>query len=271
MGILLSSGKRDFFFEPVWTNVAGMLGFSDESLPTVDLSRLGAFVTNPISLHPRTPARPPRVLTFQGGFLLHTGHPNPGISSVLRKHQRRWKELPCPVIVHLLGQDPSELSSLVERLEEVEAIAALEIGLEATDPNTVSQLSHAALLGELPVIIQVPLDCSENIIQAIVDAGAKAIGFGPPRGSLPGPGGEIVNGRLFGPALYPTALQAVSKWSSRLDIPIIASGGIYNSEQLNSMLVAGASGVQLDTVLWTEPDTIFSTDIDPLEDRPGQF
>jgi dihydroorotate dehydrogenase (NAD+) catalytic subunit len=260
MGILLSSGKRDFVLEPTWTNVTGLLGFSDESLSTIDLSRLGAFVTNPISLHPRSPAHFPRVLLFPGGFLLHTGHPNPGLSAILQRHERRWAELPCPVIVHLLGQDPDEISAMVEQIEEIEAVAAIEVGLEATVPETISQLTHAATQSEVPIIIQVPLDCSEELALAIAHAGAHAISLGPPRGSLPGPSGEIISGRLFGPALFPMALQAVVKLSNLVDIPILASGGIYNSNQVRTMLAAGASAVQLDSVLWTEPERILGAD-----------
>jgi dihydroorotate dehydrogenase (NAD+) catalytic subunit len=266
MGILLSSGKRDFIFEPEWTNLTGMLGFSDESLSTIDVSLLGAFVTNPISLYPRSPAHPPRVLHFPGGFLLHTGRPNPGLPATLRKHQRRWMELPCPVIVHLLGQDPDEISRLVEPLEEVEAVAAIEVGLEATDPDTISQLTRTAVQCELPVIIQVPFDCNEKFASAIANAGANAIGLGPPRGSLSTPSGEIVSGRLFGPALFPMALQAVAKLRNLLDIPIIASGGIYNIGQVKTMLAAGASAVQLDSVLWTEPERILSAGLSSMGD-----
>jgi dihydroorotate dehydrogenase (NAD+) catalytic subunit len=266
MAITLSSGKRDFILDPILTNVTGMLGFSDESIPTIDLSRLGAFVTNPISLNPRTPARPPRVIPFHGGFLLHTGHPNPGLSAILRKHQDRWKKLPCPVIVHLLGQDPYELSGMIESLEDVEAVAAIEIGLETADADTASQLTLAALQSELPVVIQVPLDCSENVVMAIADSGANAIALGPPRGSLPGPRAEIVSGRLFGPALFPTALQAVFKWSTLLDNPVIASGGIYDSSQMKTMLAAGASAVQLDGILWTEPESVLDAGILSLDE-----
>jgi dihydroorotate dehydrogenase (NAD+) catalytic subunit len=266
MGILLSSGKRDFLVDPVWTNVTGMLGFSNESLHTIDLSRLGAFVTNPISLTPRSPSRPPRTLTFQGGFLLHTGHPNPGLSVVLKDHRRHWQELPCPVIVHLLGQNPHDLSRMLERLEDVEAVAAIEIGMEPTDPDTVSQVTVASVESELPIIVQVPMDCREDILSAIVAAGANALGLGPPRGSIPGPEGELISGRLFGPALFPYALHAVSKLSPHLDIPLIASGGLYNYNQVKAMLEAGASAVQFDSVLWTYPESVLKdTDYSPHE------
>jgi dihydroorotate dehydrogenase (NAD+) catalytic subunit len=273
MGILLSSGKRDFILDPVCTNVTGMLGFSNESLPTIDLSRLGAFVTNPISLKPRLPARPPRILTFQGGFLLHTGHPNPGLSPVLRHHHRQWQELSCPIIVHLLGQNPYDISRMVERLEDVKSVAAIEIGVEASDPDTVSQLTIAAVESELPVIVQVPMDCREELVLTIADAGANALGLGPPRGSLPGPEGGLINGRLFGTALFPYALHVVSRLSPLLEIPLIASGGLYDTSQVKAMLVAGAGAVQFDSVLWTHPESVLEdTDFfQPDEEEAGNL
>jgi len=263
MGILLSSGKRDFILDPILTNVAGTLGFSDEAAHNVDLSYLGAFITNPISLNPRTAARPPRTLPFPGGFLLHTGHPNPGFQRVIRQHQRRWGDLLCPVIVHILGQSPSEVAKMVEGLEDVEAVVAVELGLEASDPDTLSDLTTAAVMGELPVIAHVPLDCSEELVLAIINAGANALSLGPPRGCLPVSGGGIVSGRLFGPALYPLALKAVSKLSELIEVPLLASGGIHNHDQIKALLEAGAQAVQLDSVLWTEPERVLSGSNDP--------
>jgi dihydroorotate dehydrogenase (NAD+) catalytic subunit len=258
MALILSSGKRDFILDPPLTNVAGTLGFSDEARHHVDLSSLGAFITNPISLNPRSVARPPRVLPFPGGFLLHTGHPNPGLQRVIQQHQRRWMNLPCPVIVHILGQNPTELAKMVERLEEVEAVTALELGLEATDTDTISDLTTAAVRGELPVIAHVPMDCSEEIVLAIINAGAHALSLGPPRGSLPGRDGSIISGRLYGPALFPLALKAVAKLSEMIDIPIFASGGVSTPDQIHALLEVGAQAVQLDSVLWTEPERVLS-------------
>jgi len=256
MGILLSSGKRDFLFEPACSNVTGTLGFSDEASHHMDLSCLGAFVTNPISLHPRAPAHHPRVLPFPGGFLLHTGHPNPGFFQILKQHERRWLELPCPVIVHLLGQNPHELTQMLVRLEEVEAIVAVEVGVETSDPSEASNLTSVAMGSEIPAIIHLPMNCDKEILLATVKAGAGAIGLGPPRGTLPGLGGELVHGRLFGPALFPAALHAVSRIRLLVDIPIIASGGIFNHSHVDAFLKAGANGVQFDSVLWTHPEAV---------------
>lgn len=256
MSLILSNGKRELILDPIRTNVAGILGFSGETLRMLDLSCLGAFITNPISLNARTPCQPPRVQNFAGGFLLHTGHPNPGLSQVIRQHRRAWKELPCPVIVHLLGQLPQEVTTMVERLEEIEPVHAVEVGLGECDPELVTDLLAPTLCSEMPIVANFPFNCEFASVQAAAQAGVVAISLGPPRGTLPISEGRLLNGRLFGPALYPFALGVVSKLSSIIDLPIIASGGLYDESHIKAMLNAGAAAVQLDGILWTEPERV---------------
>ena len=71
----------------------------------------------------------------------------------------------------------------------------------------------------------------------------------PPRGSLPGPGKELLSGRLYGPGIFPLALNTVETLCA-LGFPVIGAGGVYAKEQALAMLEAGALAVQLDTVLW---------------------
>jgi dihydroorotate dehydrogenase (NAD+) catalytic subunit len=256
MGLILSSGKRDFILDPVYTNVAGILGFSNETRNAIDLSSLGGFITNPISLSSRMPANPPRMIPFNGGFLLHTGHPNPGLNQILRLHEQQWQEFPCPVIAHLLAQTPQEVAQMVERLEDVEAVAAIELGLEAADPSILSELITAAVHSELPVVAQVPMNCGEDIASTIAETDVVALCLGPARGSLPGPDRNLVSGRLFGPALFPLALRSVNKLSRFVSLPLIGSGGVYSRFQAYVMLTAGADAVQFDSVLWTTPEVV---------------
>ena len=48
--------KFDLTFSAPLLNAAGSLGFAPDPNGPVDLSRFGAFITNPISLRPRLPA-----------------------------------------------------------------------------------------------------------------------------------------------------------------------------------------------------------------------
>src|SRR5690606_4982969 len=96
--------KRDLYFDKPLINSAGTLGFAPDmrSLESLSyLDKLGAFVTNPISLRPRLPTSSPVAIEFSGGVLLHTGLPNPGFSHVIKKYSAKWKRSELPIIVHI--------------------------------------------------------------------------------------------------------------------------------------------------------------------------
>ena len=241
--------KSDLFFEKPLMNAAGILGFAPDSKGVVDLSSFGAFVTNPISRQAREPAHGTRFVTYPGGFLLHTGLPNPGLSIAIKRFGARWRRSPIPVILHLLAQEPGELVSMVERLEIVEGVMGVEVGLppDAT-PELVYQLVQATF-GELPVIVRVNLDVSADIVQAMIEAGVSAISLGAPRGTLLDDNDTPVSGRLYGPGVFPLALKAVENFAG-LGISIIGGGGVYQTSQVDAMLKAGASAVQVGAALW---------------------
>jgi dihydroorotate dehydrogenase (NAD+) catalytic subunit len=241
--------KHDLAIDPRLMNAAGSLGFTPDLHGAVDWSGLGAFVTNPVSLTSRTPARGRRMIEFPGGFLLHTGYPNPGISQVIRQYARQWQRSPIPVIVHLLAENPQEVEKMARRLESVEGISGLELGVRISLESEMLELMTRAACGELPVIVQVPLERAIELAPKAVDAGADAISLAPTRGMLRADNGELVQGRLYGPVSLPLALRAVHELS-QMRIATIGAGGVYTREQAESMLAAGAVAVQLDAVFW---------------------
>jgi dihydroorotate dehydrogenase (NAD+) catalytic subunit len=244
--------KYDLSFNPPILNAAGSLGFAPDRRGPVDLNRLGAFVTNPVSLRSRSPAQNRCLLEYPGGFLLHSGAPNPGLSKAIRQHAGHWARSAIPVLVHLLAENPVELAGMIRRLEGVEGVSGIEVGLPpGCGPRMLFEML-AASAGELPVIARLPLERAAELGEALaaqVDYPAAAISLGAPRGTLPGRGGEMVSGRLYGPGIFPQALQAVRDLT-RIGLPVIGAGGVYQPEQAEAMLAAGAMAVQLDAVLW---------------------
>jgi dihydroorotate dehydrogenase (NAD+) catalytic subunit len=241
--------KQDFLFKTPLLNAAGSLGYAPDPDGPLDAGLLGGFITNPLSLAPRKPASGPRLLPYPGGFLIHTGHPNPGLRAALRAYSPHWARASLPVLVHVLAETPAAVARTVRRLEEVEGVAGLELSappdVTAADLLAVIQ----AALGELPVMVQLPLNRAQSLADAAAASGAAALSLGPPRGALPGPDGERVQGRLYGPGLFPHTLATVEALSG-LDLPLIAGCGIYSQADVQACLDAGAAAVQLDAVLW---------------------
>jgi dihydroorotate dehydrogenase (NAD+) catalytic subunit len=244
--------KYDFGLSQPLMNAAGSLGFVPDRRQDIDWSRFGAFVTNPISLGPRSPAQGQRYAAYPGGFLLHTGYPNPGLSKVIQRYTDAWGRSPLPVIVHLLGQTPEETSTAIRRLEGREGIIGVELGLPPKVDATTAQDFVTAAAGELQLIVRLPLEQAIELAPVVIKAGAAAVSLGASRGTLPGLEGKFFEGRLYGPAVFPLALHTV-RAIVRMEIPggmIIGGGGVYGDEQAKQMLEAGATAVQLDSMLW---------------------
>lgn len=241
--------KYDLSFRLPLINAAGSLGFSPDPHGPVDLSLLGAFITNPISLAPRTLAQERLCLSYPGGFLLHTGYPNPGIRAVLRRCARRWERSQIPIIVHILAQRGEEVFEINRYLERLENMAGIEVGVPpAASPELAAELVSAGL-GERPLIARLPLERAEELASVVSASGAAAISLGAPRGALPTASGKLIKGRLYGPALFPLALATLQQ-ILRLGTPVIGGVGVYLPQQAEAMLQAGAVAVQLDAVLW---------------------
>jgi dihydroorotate dehydrogenase (NAD+) catalytic subunit len=241
--------KFDLLLSLPVMNAAGSLGFAPDLASGVGLEQLGAFVTNPISLRPRSPAHHRLYLPYPGGFLLHSGHPNPGFREALRRYQGRWERSPLPVIVHLLAESPEELANMVPQLEGLEGVIGVEIGLPPeADAQSARELIQAAA-GELPVVARLPMESALELGWALAASGAVAFSLAPPRGALPAASGKTRYGRLYGPAVFAQALYLVEQLARGL-LPVIGAGGIYSVKDGEAMLAAGAMAVQLDAALW---------------------
>jgi len=246
--------KRDLAFRTPVMNAAGALGFAPEARAGVDWERFGAFVTNPISLRPRAPVAQPAMLPYPGGFLLHSGLPNPGFQAVLKKFGPRWADAKLPVIVNLMADRPEETSRMVRQLENAENVAAVELGFAPQLAPDIILFALEMSLGELPLIISLGWEQVLEVGPRVMQAGAIAVSLSAPRGALPAPGpqaapGKLITGRLYGPALFPQALDVVQN-AVRLGLPIIGAGGVYSTEDAAAMLGAGALAVQIDSALW---------------------
>jgi len=247
--------KNDLTFRSPLMNAAGMLGFApdpraaDNSFPEGAWVNPGAFVTNPTSLRSRQPSAEPGLIEYPGGLLLHTGLPNPGLSSVIKKYSRSWATAQLPIIVHLMADRPDETARMVRSLEGLENIAAIELGFAPLLAPDIILMAVDMSLGELPVIANLPFEQVLSLGPQLIQRGAAALSFAAPRGALPGAADMVTSGRLYGPALFPQSLSLLCS-VTRLGLPVIGGVGVYNREQAAVMLDCGALAVQLDTLLW---------------------
>lgn len=241
--------KQDLLLAAPYVNTPGSLGFSPDAHTMPFLPALGAYITNPISRRPRQPANNRCCLPFDGGFLLHTGWPNPGIRNVIKHHRRRWANAPLPVIAHLLVDSPNTLAEMVRMLEGLENLIAVELGLPLDcDAAQLEDFLEAAF-GELPVIPCLQADQIPVLQETLIAQHPAAVHLLPPRGSLPVESDEPISGRLYGSAVFPIQLRALQTLAAS-GLRLIVSGGISEIWQADAILKAGALAVGLDHTLW---------------------
>lgn len=236
-------------FDPPLMNAAGTLGFCPDRRKPLDWASFGAFVTNPISIKTRRPASSTRWRAQLGTALVHTGHPNPGFHKVVAQYAPLWAQADMPVIVHLMASPPAEMRKYIPRLEVLENVIAVELGFPESIWEGEAQEVITASLGELPIIVRLPISRALELSPAVMHAGAVAVSLSPPRGLYPNPEGDFDRGRLYGPALYPQALHVVRELAN-LKVPVIGAGGVYSCSQADAMQAAGALAVQVDMALW---------------------
>lgn len=260
--------KRDLYFSKPVMNAAGSLGFGPDfrglrgkSLGSAgerdlgSLAAFGAFVTNPLSLRPRLPAAHPAVIAHPGGFLLHTGLPNPGLSAALKKYSARWTRSELPIVVHLMADRPEETQRMVRMLETQENVMAAELGFAPLLADDILLLTLEMCLGELPLIFSLPTQQVLSLGPRLIQNGAQAISIAAPRGALVTD--HLITGRWYGPALFPQTLETVYS-AAKIGLPIIGAGGVWSKEEAEAMLSSGAMAVQLDAALWNPASTFLA-------------
>ncbi|HRT32137.1 MAG TPA: hypothetical protein P5211_07005, partial [Anaerolineae bacterium] len=244
---------------------AGTFGYGEAYRDLVDYRDLGALVTNPVSLRPRGAANPPRLAVRGETLLVHTGHPNPGLSAILRQYRELWERLGLPVILHVLASSPAEMAAVADKLAGEPTLHGIELGLDehTSVEKALALLRALRLNSDLPVIVRLPFSEVAALAGPLAEAGVDALTLtAPPRGLLPlledadeGPL-AFMRGRLYGPALLPLLLHELSHWAPRLSVPVIACGGIGSLEDARACLALGAVAVQLDASIWRQPELL---------------
>lgn len=251
--------KRDLYFSKPIMNAAGSLGFAPDPRNGInfDARTFGAFITNPISLRPRLPAAQPALIEFPGGFLLHTGLPNPGLPAVIKKHAARWNRADIPIIVHLMADRPEETMRMVRILEGIENVMAVELGFAPLLTDDIFLLNLEMCVGELPLIFSLPTEQVLSLGPRLIQNGAAAVSIANPRGALIAPRdkNELTTGRLYGRSLFPRSLDVVHS-AAMIGIPIIGAGGVWTDEDAADMLSAGAMAVETDASLWAPKEAV---------------
>lgn len=239
---------------------SGFGGYGVELARIGDLGRLGALITNPLSLRPWPGTRQPRLREVPAGFLLQVGWQNPGLRHVLRHDAASWAHWGVPIIVHICGGDAAEHARLAARVEVVPGVAGLAlsptpgIARDEVESALLEATSQVRAAATMPLLVELPFMANVLLARRCVELGADALVVSaPPLGWLPDmASGVVYQGQLFSPALLPLCLRQLGL-ATELDVPLIARGGVHTLDDILACLAAGARAVLLDSVILRQP------------------
>lgn len=252
---------------------SGCSGYGKELDRYHDLSVYGALVGKSISRNPRLGNPYPRTAETAAGMINAIGLQNEGFDAFVKNTLPKMRSFGPKAIVNIVGHDFDEYVWLTERFDNEEGVAALELNLScpnvaggmqfATDAGQCEQLVKACRAKtRLPIIAKLSPNVTDiaKIARAAEAGGADILCA---INTLVGmavdwrkrtPLVANVTGGLSGPAIKPVALRCVWQAARAVKIPVIAIGGIFNADDVLEFMVAGASAVQLGTILFVEPD-----------------
>ena len=251
-------GKNSIIVSTPVMPAAGTVGFGDSYRRLIDYEKLGAIITNPVTIDQWNPATGTRIVSLDAGILVHTGLPNPGLARVIKQNINVWRKLPVPVIVHLVATSDRQIKQAGDMLDPLDEVAGVELGLpDDISEDSAYDLVKAASTIEKPLLVRLPFFECYQLAQAVVEAGADTIVVSAaPRGTARDEhSGRLVSGRIYGPLLKPVILRMVGRLRRQVpdEIPIIGAGGIHSPQDARDYIDAGAIAVQVDTATWAQP------------------
>jgi dihydroorotate dehydrogenase (NAD+) catalytic subunit len=253
---------------------SGITGISQDIFEKLYSRDIGAVVTKSISVRPMRGYPNPTVVPLGNGTYLNAvGLSNPGVRAFSHEISKNRN---VPIIVSLVGSSETDFPKMISRLDSLNIIGyeinlscphVSKMGMEVgDDPEVVSSMvktikrhtrkpiSVKIGIGKIDVVdmAKTAVDAGAEIITAINTVRAMKIDF---QSMVPVLSNRI--GGLSGKAIKPIGIRCVYEISKRLNVPVIGCGGIFSWEDVIEYLLAGASAVQLGSVLATRNHSLF--------------
>lgn len=254
---------------------SGILGISQDIFERLYDNNIGAIVTKSISVDPmKGYANPTIVPLGNKTYLNAVGLSNPGVYAFSQEIIRNKF---VPILVSLVGSSEKDFPKMISFLDSLNIIGyeinlscphVSKMGMEiGDDPEMVSliirtikrhtrkPISVKIGIGSMDVveIARVAIESGADMITAINTVRAMKIDV---QSMTPVLSNRI--GGLSGKAIKPIGIRCVYEISKVLSVPVIGCGGISSWEDVAEYMIAGASAVQIGSILGNSDDTFFN-------------
>ena len=257
---------------PVMT-ASGCFGYGEEFSDFVDLEKIGGIIVKGTTLRHREGNPYPRMAETPSGMLNAVGLQNKGVEYFATEIYPRICKIGTEILVNVSGSTIEDYVKATERIAALEEIHAIELNISCPNVKQGGVQFGTTCEGVFGITSEVRKHCkkplmvklSPNVTDisemavAAESAGADAVSM---INTLTGMRIDIHTkrpilhnntGGFSGPALLPIALRMVWQTAGKIKIPIVGLGGISTWQDAVEMLLAGASALQIGTVLFTDP------------------
>jgi dihydroorotate dehydrogenase (NAD+) catalytic subunit len=252
---------------------SGILGVSFSSMKRVIDAGAGAVTSKSIGPKPRKGYKNPSIIEiFPGTFMNAVGLGNPGIENFISEIEE-IKKNQIPLIVSVFG-DTNEVYLDVATKAEKAGADAIEINISCPHAEvssigidkdlTYDIVKYLKKKLTIPLFVKLNPNVTNlneiafaaekggaNAVVAINTVAALKIDINTKRPIL-----SHGSGGLSGKAIHPIAVKKVYDLYKILKIPIIGCGGVESWQDVVEFFLAGASAVQLGTILYSGIDVI---------------
>jgi dihydroorotate dehydrogenase (NAD+) catalytic subunit len=247
---------------------SGFLGISQEIFNRLYHDGLGAIVSKSISVSPLDGYKGPTVVSLgEKGYLNAVGLANPG--SDVFAHEIMNNQI--PLIVSIVGSSQSDFPKLISKFDKLNILGyeinlscphVAKMGMEVGDDLDLVTKIIKTIKSKTkkPVIVKVGIGNTDvlKLASKIQESGADAItAINTIRAmainvetGMPILSNKV--GGLSGIPLKPIGVRCVFEITKKVNIPVIGCGGIFTWEDAVEYILAGATAIELGSVIGFE-------------------
>lgn len=256
---------------------SGTFGFGENYQDFFASDELGGIALKGLTLEPRFGNGGVRLAETPSGMLNCIGLQNPGLEYFESHILPTLKNVNTLRIANINGSTIEDYEELASHADSWKSIDMIELNISCpnvkhggmafgTDPLMAGEITKKikSLIKTKPLIVKLSPNTVDigAVALSVEEAGADAVSL---INTILGMAIDIHNkkpvlgntfGGLSGPAVKPIALRMLWQVKQKTSLPILAGGGISNSNDALEFLMAGADALSIGTVFFSNPHII---------------
>lgn len=252
---------------------SGTYGFGREYNEFYPVSKLGGISSKGMTIREKAGNPPPRIAETPSGILNSVGLQNPGVDHFIREDLPWLRGQDIVVIANIAGATEDDYAAIAEKVNASD-VDMVELNISCPNVKAGGAAFGTSCAGAEQITALVRKHCPDKplivklspnvtsiseIAKAVEAAGADAVSL---INTLLGMRIDIRTrrpvlrnnkGGMSGAAVFPIAVRMVNEVYNSVGVPVIGLGGISTWKDAIEMTLAGASAIQVGTVMFTDP------------------